>query len=454
MKVPRPPVTPMERVSGIPADPPDNPTHTLDPRVQRQLRRHQLYPSASRGGFTRIPSLAYTNADHGYDALDIPTEWNSPQHLQFCGLRLDAAEHFHALWKSGNVGEEDGWLTGSAADDCLVDVALGAMRTSRYDDVYATGDWEGALAELGLAQDAVDAIMDPRYERIRERGDPFHWARDTIATNHNFLLELNRRIHARKDHLSAVRSIREDGRAPEKMCPEPEDTEDAKIYYMPLPAHSIGKVFDVLNAAHPGFVSSASELHPTAQHYIHLLKDRSLATDIASYAASRCRAKEAVVLHVPVPTALVEQAREEAMSWEEWRRLVWFSRNPKAREVSGDKLPASLRRYAERTVLEVPLCGLSEERIAELASEQDIKVMRLEGGVGAYQFVFQGQEARRLWYTYATHEIHPEWVTDVASRLSPSFISREDITDKEWGANRMDCWNGWRWNERPPMSWL
>ena len=440
----------MERVSGIPADPPDNPTSTLDPRIQRQLRRHQLTPSASRRGFTRIPSLAYTNADHGYDTLDIPTEWNSPQHLQFCGLRPEAAELHHARWKAKAVGdEEDGWLKGSAADECLVDVALSGMRTARYDRLRRADDWKGALAELGLAQDVIDAIMDARYEKIRELGDPFHWATDTIVTNHNFLLELNRRIRARKDYLVRVRSICEEETSPSPMHLELQNTGDSKIYYMPLPAHAIGKVFDVFNAAHPGFVSSVSELHPTAQHYIHLLKDKSFAMDFASYTASRCRAKEAVVLHVPIPTLVVEQARHDAMSWKEWRQLVWYSRNRNVREESRGVLPKSLDRYVERTVLEVPVCGLCEERVTALRSEKDIEPLRLDDGREAYQFVFQSHEARNLWYTYATHEIYPEWVTDVASQMSPTFISRWEITSKEWEARRMDHWNGWRWNERP-----
>lgn len=452
MKVPRPPLTPMERISGIPADPPDNPTHTLDPRIQRQLRRHQLYPSASRRGFTRIPSLAYTDADHGYDALDIPTEWNSPEHLQFCGLRPEVSERFHSRWKTLNVGEEDGWLKGSAADECLVDIALAGMRSSRYDELYGARDWYGALAELGLAQDVIDAIMDRRYDSIRELGDPFHWAKDTIATNHNFLLELNRTIRARKEHLTAVRNIREERRTPTPIYPEPANTKDAMIYYMPVPAHAIGKVFDALNAAHPGFISSASELHPTAQHHIQLLRDKSFAMDIASYTASRCRAKEAVILHVPIPTSIVKQARENAMSWQEWRQLIWSSRNCRVRERSGCSLPKSLHRYAERTVVEVPVCGLSEERVTALPSEQDVKALRLEDGSVARQLVLQGHEARKLLYTYASHEIRAEWVTDVASQMSPTFITRQDIADREWEARRMDCWNRWRWNERPALN--
>lgn len=442
----------MERMSGFPADPPDNPTHTIDPRIQRQLRRLQLSPSASRAGFTRIPSLAYTNADHGYDTLDIPTEWNSPEHLQFCGLRPEVSERFHSWWRTLNVGEEDGWLKGSAADECLVDVALGGMRTPRYEQLYDFEDWHGALAELGLAQDVVDAIMDPRYDRIRELGDPFHWARDTIATNHNFLLELNRRIRSRKEYLTAVRSIREEGGELVEMCPEPENTKDTNVYYIPLPAHAMGKVFDVLNAAHPGFISSTSELHPTAQHYIQLLREKSLATDIASYTASRCRAKEAVVLHVPIPTFMVNQARRDAMVWHEWRELIWFSRNGRVREELGGALPMSLRRHAERTLIEVPLCGLSEERVTALPSEDDIEALRFEDGAVAFQLVFQGHEARKLWYTYPSHKVHVGWVTDTASQMSPTFIGRKDITDKEWEARRMDCWNGWRWNVRPALN--
>lgn len=452
MKVPCTPLTPMERMSGIPAKPPDNPTHTLDPRVQRQLRRQQLSPSVSRGGFTRLPSLAYTNADHGYDTLDIPTEWNSPEHLQFCGLRPDVSKQFHHEWKTQNAGDEDGWLKGCAVDECLVDVALDGMRTPRYDRLYAIGDWHGALAELGLAQDAVDAIMDPRYDRIRELGDPFYWARDTIATNHNFLLELNGRIRSRKDYLTVVRSIRGEGRGVSQMVREPENTEDARFYYMPLPAHAVGKLFDVLNAAHPGFVSSNSELHPTAQHHIQLLKEKSLAVDMASYTASRCRAKEAVILHVPVPTFVVKQARRDAMAWSEWRKLIWFSRNLKVREKFGTALPTSLRRHADKTVVEVPLCGLSEERVTELSSEADVEALRFEDGGVAFQLVLQGHDARKIWYTYASHELHAQWVTDAASHMSPTFISRKDITDKEWDARRMDCWNGWRWNVRPFLN--
>lgn len=442
----------MERMSGFPAAPPDDPTHTLDPRIHRQLRRQQLSPSVSRGGFTRIPSLAYTNADHGYDTLDIPTEWNSPEHLQFCGLRPDVSERFHAWWKTLNGGEEDGWLKGSAADECLVDVALDRMHTPRYDELYGIGDWHGALAELGLAQDAVEAIMDPRYDSIRELGDPFHWAKDTIVTNHNFLLELNRRIRSRKDYLTAVRSIHQEGRELQEMYPELENTEDARIYYMPLPTYAIGNLFDVLDSAHPGFISSTSELHPTAQHYIQLLKDKSLAMDVASYTASRSRAKEAVILQVPIPTFMVKQARRDAMAWHEWRELIWFSRNRKVGDKCGGGLPKSLRRHTERTVVEVPLCGLSEERVTALPSEEYVDPLRFEDGAVAYQLVFQGHEARKLWYTYASHEVHVEWVADVASHMSPTFISEKDITDKEWKSRRMDCWNGWRWNVCPLLN--
>ena len=64
-------------------------------------------------------------------------------------------------------------------------------------------------------------------------------------------------------------------------------------------------------------MSSGSELHPSAQHYIHLLKERSVAEAMARYTAARCRAKEAVVLHVPVPESVVALARDRAMSWDD-----------------------------------------------------------------------------------------------------------------------------------------
>lgn len=452
MKVPRPPMTPMERTCGIVADPPDNPSHTLDPRIQRQLRRAQLHPSASRRGFTRIPALAYTCVDHGYDVLDVPTEWNSPQHLQFCGLRLDAAERFFAQWRV-SYGEGDGWLKGHALDECLVDVALAGMRSQRYEELYAERDWEGALRELGLADDVVAAVMDPRYEAVRELADPFYWARDTIATNHDFLLELTRRIHGRKEYFTQLLRERDGKAHPAPPDPEPREVPGTSTYYIPLPAHAVGKLFDVLNGAHPGFVSSGSELHPSAQHYIHLFKERSVADGMAKYTAARCRAKEAVVLHVPVPESVVALARDSAMSWEDWRRLVWLSKNRGARTECGGKLPPKLQKHADRPVVEVPLCGLSEERISAFESESDVEPLRLDDGSGASQLVLQGHEARRLWYTYASHEIWPEWITDVASGMEAMFIARGDVPDVEWGAKMMDCWNGWRWNVRPSYNW-
>ena len=453
MKVPRPPVTPMERACGIMADPPDNPTHTLDPRIQRQLRRAQLHPSPSRRGFTRIPALAYTSVDHGYDVLDVPTEWNSPQHLQFCGLRPEVAGRFFAEWRVRN-GEGDGWLKGNAVDECLVDVALGGMRSRRYEELYASDDWEGALRELGLAEDVVAAIMDPRYDEVRELGDPFYWAKDTIATNHNFLLELTRRIRARKDYFTDLLRARDGEARPAPLDPEPKAEPGTCMYYIPLAAHAVGKLFDVFNNAHPGFVSSGSELHPSAQHYIHLLKERSVAEGMARYTAARCRAKEAVVLHVPVPESVVALARDHAMSWEDWRRLVWLSKNKGARKESGGKLPPKLQRHADRPVVEVPLCGLSEERISALPSESDVEPLRLDDGSGASQLVLQSHEARRLWYTYASNEIWPEWITDVASEVEATFIGRADVPDVEWRARMMDCWNGWRWNVRPAYNWV
>ena len=447
-------MTPMERVMGFPADPPENPTHTLENKIHRLLRRLQLHPSAAPNGFTRIPSLAYTDVDHGYDTIDIPTEWNSAQHLQFCGLRPEVADRFHAQWKVLHAADEvDGWLKGSAVDGCLVDIVLEGIHTARYDELYADGDWKGALAELGLTTDVVNAIMDPRYEKLRKLGDPLHWAVDTIATNHDFLVELNRRVRARKEHLVKLRSICEKEWDPAPMNLGLHDTDESKVYYLPLRAHDVGKLIGVLDNTQPGFLSSISEVHPTAQHYIHLLQDKALALEMASYTASRCRAKEAVVLHVSVPTAIVAQARKDVMSWEEWQRLVWFSRNVRVREEARGALPTALHQYAERSIVEVPVCGLSEARVSALQSEEEIEALTRDDGAVSHQLVFQGLEARMLWYEYSTHEIHAQWVTDVASQMSPEFILSKDISKGEWDARKMDCWNGWRWNERPAMKW-
>ncbi|SPN99751.1 uncharacterized protein DNG_02602 [Cephalotrichum gorgonifer] len=447
--LPAPRITPVERVSGYPALPLENPSHTLESRVLRQLRRLQLHPSRSIKGFTRIPSLAYTNIDHGYDVLDIPTEWNSPQHLQFCGLRPEVAERFYAEWKKVGTGEEDGWLSGTAADECIVDLALQLMRTPRYEVLSRAGDWEGALHELGLAADVASAIMDPRYTRIRELGDPFHWAKDTIETNHDFLLELNRRIRARKTYLASLMDVRDERRLVSEVSRGPEDTAHAKVYFLPLPSHTVGNIFGMFNDTLPGFISSGSELHPTAQHYIHLLKDKSLAAEMASYIATRCRSKEAAIIHVPIPTEIIDQARRDPISWGDWSRLVWFSRNRKVKEFQGGTVPPRLRPYTERPVFEAPVCGFSEERVTGLQSYRDIQALRLDNLGAAYQLVFQGQEARKHWYGAAIRALYPDWVTDVASCMSPTFIERGDISDEEWNVKRIDCWNGWRWNSRP-----
>ena len=85
--------------------------------------------------------------------------------------------------------------------------------------------------------------MDPRYEGVRELGDPFYWARDTIATNHNFLLELTRRIRARKDYFTNSFRARDGEARPAPLDPEPRAALGTSMYYMPLPAHAVGKLF-------------------------------------------------------------------------------------------------------------------------------------------------------------------------------------------------------------------
>lgn len=438
-----------------PLYPSDGMERVLEPRVVIQLARVQLRPSSDNKGFVRIPALAYTNADHGFDVLDIPAEWDSPQLLEFCGFAPEAANRYYQIWKKRRSTEDpDGVLSGSAFDELLVDVALELMRTPKYDELYASGNWEGALTELGIADDVIASIMDPRYEKVRNLADPCHWVEDTVTNNYEFLVNLSERIAARRDFLRSIRNCRVKSREPSPTVKDPTDAPTSTAYYIPAPFHLIQKAFNSGGMhSYPGFLASTdSEFHPSSEHYIHLLADKELALELAGFIASRSRCKQAGLFKVAFPNTEITTMIQAPASDRDWQGLVWFSRNRRAKALYGGSLPRSLQCYADMPFFVAPFCGLSEEKVTALPSHRDIQPVILEDGKIATQLVLQTDKAREFWWDHMAERVVLETVSDVASELAP-LISRADINDDEWENRRMDCWNGWRWNQGPSFSW-
>ena len=438
-----------------PLHPPEGADRVLHPRILVQLTRVQLQVSPENKGFVRIPALAYTNADHGSDVLDIPVRWNSPELLQFCGFTPDAAANVYKIWEDRmSVEDSDGVLSGYAVDESLVDVALDLMRTPRYDELYGKGDWTGALRELGIADDVIAAIMDTRYEKIRNLGDPCHWVRDTVANNYEFLLHLSDRIAARRDFLRGIRNCRVKSREPSPTAKDPTEALNVTPYYVPGPFHLVQKAFNSGGShSYSGFLACQdSELHPTNEHYVHLLADKELAVDMANYIACRSRCKQAVLIKAAVPNHLLDWEAKLPTDFRDWQGLIWFSRNRRAKARYGGRLPKSLAHYPDIPFFTGPFCGMSEERITALSSYKDIQPYILEDGIPAAQLVLQTDGAREFWGDHMAESVVFDTISDVASELAP-LISRKDIKDEEWERRKMDCWNGWRWNRSPSMSW-
>ncbi|CAI4211381.1 unnamed protein product [Parascedosporium putredinis] len=392
---------------------PDDLERVLEPRVVVQLARVQLGPSPDNRGFVRIPALAYTNADHGCDVLDVPAEWDSPQLLEFCGFAPNVADQYYQIWKARRSAEEpDGILSGTAFDDLLVDVALDLMRTPEYDVLYANGDWEGALKELGMAEDIIASIMDPRYEKIRNLADPYHWVRDTVVNNYEFLVNLNERIVARRDFLRGIRNCRVKSREPSPTLKDPTEAPNVTAYYIPAPFHTIQKAFNSGGMhSYPGFLASTdSEFHPAGEHYIHLLADKELASDVAGYIASRSRSKQAALFKVAFPNDnLAPEVRSPPR--------IATGRVCRAKARFGALLPKSLQHYADMPFFKAPFCGLSEAKPPGSAA------FVLDDGKIAHQLVLQTDKAREFWWDRMAERVVVETVSDVASELAPLISS-------------------------------
>ena len=136
--------------------------------------------SAQRARRWRIISVLRSTGE--WEVFELPEAFDSWGTLIWCGFDEDIA--------STVIVPE--WERQAALfperERTLIDEAIQHMENkSRDADPMTDEEWRADLKSLGLSAKAIDVIMHPVFEDLREEGTPLVWAKDTVKEAYYYL---------------------------------------------------------------------------------------------------------------------------------------------------------------------------------------------------------------------------------------------------------------------------
>ena len=360
-------------------------------------------PAAKRGyGFRNVSVASYSSSTSSSDeSVEVPDDLNSLQFLLFAGLADNVARE---IWQA--------WLARSSRDDWVVDDAIYYIKQKgrELDTVDSTDDWDAALQSMGICEDLRQRILNPEFNTIRLTQCACYWAIDSVNEAFYYLKSLSKRMEKkRSQHISRVQSPDDTARPQRAIQPGGQRHSDASNQPIPVvtsvnaPLQVAGRTMFYKGGAearleqckaHDGTIrigalhsQAPTDFHPEKSTYLYLTKHHDVAVLYARYVEERVPPSKAAVLHIAIPSPLVSTPRE--IFDEDWRELIWNSRNTELHITTLKQLPQRLRHYEEADILVGYICGDSTHKIARMTDKSELSAMNRTSHSRASQFVVQ-----------------------------------------------------------------
>lgn len=352
-------------------------------------------------------NLIRFSSTNSRDSVDIPEDFNSKEFLLFAGFTGHVASQ---IW--------DAWQKRGDRQDWLIDDARHYIRAAarKHDAVERSDDWDLALREMGLDDRLRQAILHPDFESIRLTGCACSWALDTVNTSFDFLQGLDDAIGKKQrggseiervdspDESSKPRPAIAPNRAHQKAGSSSAATApNVKVSTQPPLERVEGRTMFFKGGSQYRFEQAVqldgslgirglqsqnpTDFHPTEATYMYLTKHREVAHRYARYAEERFPSSKGAVLQIAIPNHLVSDAQE--IYGDDWRDLIWNSRNSRVTDSNFLRLPSQLKHYENYDVLVSNLCTDSSHKIARMADNSELSIFKLANGAKASQHAFQ-----------------------------------------------------------------
>lgn len=343
-------------------------------------------------GFSAISRSSYSSnssaSDH-HDIVEIPEVLNSRETLEFFGLQPDVAKTIFESWQE--LQQAPGQL--GYGDDIITSAEHYIKTMADVEDAWLpTHNWRQALIKMGINSDLTDAILDSNFDKIRKSKSASAWAIDTFRTSWEFLEGLDKRVRRKKDEVDRLvtpspsiaprPAIRNEPGLLDSYK-EPPALKLSAMSAMPdsidgrIMLHKGGAMTRLVPAFNEDgslnvaklFSAPPTDFHRTRADLLYFTKNIDIAEQYANFSQRRVPAEEGAVLSFAVPTELVDMRRE--IFGRDWQQLLWWARGP-VRSLGDVQLPASLTQYTEAPLLIGYICGMANDKVAQLESSSEL----------------------------------------------------------------------------------
>ncbi|KFY81740.1 hypothetical protein V500_11141 [Pseudogymnoascus sp. VKM F-4518 (FW-2643)] len=257
-------------------------------------------------------------------------------------------------------------------------------------DTVAEGnlEWRECLDACGINTATQDAIMEPKFRKLRLSNSCLYWARDTIEMRYKGLENPQQLGTAGIEtdvwgSRSAIAAL---------------DAPGYTTLYKAMDQARIARLFDQSGAVsriETLLTSPPSDFSGTRSHF-YFTPDHAVAEYHAAYAKRRAHYESIVIVCLRIPNAAIEtlappDIQKIFFPSNEWKELIWRSRTRRP-------FPPHLRKYREATLVigtAAYKADLVYDRMKtweEIAEEEVFRVGKAGQENGAVQYVFSGEE--------------------------------------------------------------
>ncbi|PSN61188.1 hypothetical protein BS50DRAFT_652081 [Corynespora cassiicola Philippines] len=392
----------------------------------------------------RTISMSTVTSFRSDDTIEIPDILNSVESLVFCGFSQEASERIFERWDRNSKETGPGEL-GYGED--IMELARGYIRyMSRDRDAYLEDDdWIGALRTQGINQVTLNRILDPAFKDIRLSASASEWALDTVGLSWEFLDGLDSKMKQKQKDKQLRSSSPDPSTNPSKAkkptplnttihdgsgslrtdmeVEPPKQVQGRTMLYKGGGFERLISIFNPDGSLKLNDIVSTPpcDFHPKDID-LYFTKQHDVAKRYADYVARRSPAQTSAIMTVAVPQEFISSAQN--MLGEDWKKLVWISRNRKALIEANGKLPPELTQYETAGVLIGNICGQSTNQVGRLRNFNELVPMTIKSGVKGSQVVFKGV----MWNKFKTECRGYVWVGSTEFPTKARYFPMEMIS--------------------------
>ncbi|KAK5653217.1 hypothetical protein OQA88_9116 [Cercophora sp. LCS_1] len=291
--------------------------------ADRTVAPKRGFVSISRGSYS---SSSSSSSGEDSEVIDIPEVLNSRETLEFCGFIPEVAAMIFESWERQQIPGELGY-----GNDVIVEARYFVYKRAQNKGDASTREhnWRRALTDMGITQRLSDAILNSRFDVIRQKGPASYWALDSINIAWEFLEGLDKRIRKKQAELRELNTPspsvqpRPAKRSQSGLADTFQEAPVLKLATMgAIPTAVEGRTMLYKGGAMTRLAgvfkedgsldllrlhsSPPTDFHQTDNDLLYLTKHYDVAEKYAGFVRNRVDAEEGAVLHFAVPSDLLQ----------------------------------------------------------------------------------------------------------------------------------------------------